>query len=180
MAVTQVLRPSPYKASVDVSSAHDSSKTTTFPLALSRAEESTLEDVVKETAQLASSGRLTQLLDEHEGAIYFKNLGLKTAEDFSQFAHAFGWTAHEDIGNPVRRTIHAKNVATANEGPNTQPVYPHNEFGLSLHYPSFVLFYCASAPETGTSCPLTVSVVHADNVKVERHRSTTLSFYIAA
>lgn len=151
MAVTQVLRSSPYKPSVELPSTHDSSKTTTFPLALSRTNDSSLEDIIKEVSRLSQSGQLTEFLDQHEGAIYFKDLKLNSAEEFSQFAHAFGWSPHEDIGNPVRRTIHAKNVATANEGPNTQPVYPHNEFGLSPHYPAYVLFYCASAPETGES-----------------------------
>ncbi|KAK2040366.1 hypothetical protein LZ31DRAFT_568737 [Colletotrichum somersetense] len=86
----------------------------------------------KTVEELSSNGKLRALVDEHE-AIYFQNLGLKNADEFSQFAHAFGWTAHEDIGNPVRRTIHAKNVATANEGSSTQSVYPHNEFGLSAY-----------------------------------------------
>lgn len=108
-----------------------------------------LDDIVQEAIRLARSGELDTLLNKH-GAVYFKDLGLKDAGEFSEFAHAFGWVPHEDIGNPVRRTIHARNVASANEGPNTQPVYPHNEFGLSPHYPSYVLFYCVTAPETGT------------------------------
>lgn len=43
----------------------------------------------------------------------------------------------------------APNVATANEGPNTMPVYPHNEFVLSPHYPAYVLFFCVKAAEEG-------------------------------
>ncbi|GJC99490.1 taurine catabolism dioxygenase [Colletotrichum higginsianum] len=123
--------------------------------------------LVAEVEELSSSGKLRVLLDKH-GAVYFQNLGLESAEQFSQFAHAFGWTAHEDIGNPVRRTIHAKNVATANEGPNTQPVYPHNEFGLSPHFPAYVFFYCASAPETGGETPINNSVVLYRRLR-ERH-----------
>lgn len=120
-----------------------------FPYSLApRSADASLVEIVTEAKRLSESGQLRTILNKHR-AIYFQNLGLKDAEQFSQFAHAFGWTPHEDIGNPVRRTVHAKNVATANEGPNTQPVYPHNEFGLSPHYPAYVLFYCASAPETG-------------------------------
>lgn len=87
---------------------------------------------------------------------------------FSRFAHAFGWAPHEDIGNPVRRVVHAKNVASANEGPNTQPVYPHNEFGLSPHFPAYVFFYCVSPPETGGETPINNSIVLYRRLK-ERH-----------
>lgn len=45
----------------------------------------------------------------------------------------------------------APNIATANEGPHTMPVFRHNEFGLSPHFPDYVFFYCVSVPETGTS-----------------------------
>lgn len=127
-------------------------ETTTLPLSLSPSNPRiSLEDILTDTSEFSQSGRLHQLLDQH-GAIYFQNIGIKDAEEFSRFAHSFGWPAHEDIGNPVRRTVHAKNVATANEGPNTQPVYPHNEFGLSPHYPAYVLFFCLSAPESGELC----------------------------
>jgi alpha-ketoglutarate-dependent taurine dioxygenase len=120
-----------------------------FPLSLAApASKTPLPDLVAAVRQASRDGTIRSYLDRH-GGIYFQDLGLETADEFSRFAHAFGWTQHEDIGNPVRRTVHAPNVATANEGPNTQPVYPHNEFGLSPHYPAYVLFYCASPPETG-------------------------------
>ena len=122
---------------------------TNFPLSLVPTDpQAQTDDIVAAARDLAVTDQIRTLLDNH-GAIYFQNLRLKDAHEFSKFAHAFGWTPHEDIGNPVRRTVLAKNVATANEGPNTQPVYPHNEFGLSPHYPAYVLFYCVSAPETG-------------------------------
>lgn len=124
---------------------------TDFPISLAPSDrDAKVDDIVAAARDLAVTGQVRNLLDKH-GAIYFQNLKLQDAHEFSKFAHAFGWLPHEDIGNPVRRTILAKNVATANEGPNTQPVYPHNEFGLSPHYPAYVLFYCVSAPETGAS-----------------------------
>ncbi|OLN97161.1 Clavaminate synthase-like protein 2 [Colletotrichum chlorophyti] len=146
-SITEKLRPAPYEPAVKLPA--PCPENTEFPLSLSAAEPDThIADQVAQIQSLSSSGELHSVLDKH-GAVYFQKLGLRNAEEFSQFAHAFGWTAHEDIGNPVRRTVHAENVATANEGPNTQPVYPHNEFGLSPHYPAYVLFYCASPPETG-------------------------------
>jgi hypothetical protein len=141
---------------------------TTFPLSLSPVDSSVpLSKLVSSIQNLTSTGTIRNLLTKH-GAIYFKDLNLKDASEFSQFAYAFGWTPHEDIGNPVRRTVLAKNVATANEGPNTQPVYPHNEFGLSPHYPAYVFFYCISAPETGGETPINNSIVLYHRLK-ERH-----------
>ncbi|KAK0636765.1 hypothetical protein B0T17DRAFT_485930 [Bombardia bombarda] len=142
MPATEILRPAPYGPSVTLPAPHPEGAD--FPLSLARTPTqpgAPLADVLAEIQNLAASGRIRSLLDHH-GAIYFQGLGLESPHDFSEFAHAFGWVAHEDIGNPVRRTVLAKNVATANEGPNTQPVYPHNEFGLSPHYPAYVMFYC--------------------------------------
>ena len=141
------LRPAHYGPSVSLPAPYADG--TAFPLSLTTDQSAaSSEDVLSEIQKLSSSGELQNLLNKH-GAIYFQNLNLQDADEFSKFTHAFGWLPHEDIGNPVRRTILAKNVATANEGPNTQPVYPHNEFGLSTHYPAYVFFYCISAPETG-------------------------------
>jgi hypothetical protein len=120
-----------------------------LPLELAPGKDLTLDRKVSAASQLAASGTIRDLLTNH-GAILFKGLGLKDVEEFSLFAQSFGWSPHEDIGNPVRRTVLAYNVATANEGPNTQPVYPHNVFGLSPHYPAYVFFYCLSPPETGS------------------------------
>ncbi|KAF2711035.1 Clavaminate synthase-like protein, partial [Pleomassaria siparia CBS 279.74] len=115
---------------------------------------------------LTSTGSIRNLLTKH-GAIYFQDLGLANASEFSDFAHAFSWTPHEDIGNPVRRTVLAKNVATANEGPNTQPVYPHNEFGLSPHYPAYVFFFCISAPDSGGETPINNSIILYQRLKAK-------------
>jgi hypothetical protein len=123
-----VNRPTPYP------------ENTTFPLVLSPSSPYTsINDIVSTVTTLSHTGTIRSLLTQH-GAIYFSGVNISTAEEFSQFASAFSWKPHEDIGNPLRRTVHAFNVATANEGPNTNPVYPHNEFGLSPHYPAYVLF----------------------------------------
>lgn len=135
-----------YKPSVQLSLP---SGNTNFPVSLGSSDPlARTDDIIAAATDLRATGQIQSLLDRH-GAIYFQNLRLKDAHEFSKFAHAFGWSPHEVIGNPVRRTVLAKNVATANEGPNTQHVYPHNEFGLSPHYPAYVLFYCISAPDSG-------------------------------
>jgi len=146
----------PYAPSVELAPPYPVQ--TTFPLALTPSNpESSISSLVNEIKHLSQTNTIRSLLTQH-GGIYFSNLGLKDAEEFSQLAAAFGWSPHEDIGNPVRRTVHAYNVATANEGPNTQPVYPHNEFGLSPHYPAYVLFFCLSEPETGGETPINNSI----------------------
>ncbi len=146
----------PYTPCVELTAPYPSH--TSFPIALTPSNKgTTISSLVGEIKHLSQTNTVRSLLTQH-GGIYFSNLGLKDADEFSQFASAFGWTPHEDIGNPVRRTIHAYNVATANEGPNTQPVYPHNEFGLSPHYPAYVLFFCISEPETGGETPINNSI----------------------
>ncbi|KAL1853995.1 hypothetical protein Daus18300_011585 [Diaporthe australafricana] len=165
-SLAKVFHPTPYVPSVKLSDPYPEG--TDFPLSLASSKpDPDVSDLVAGVEELSSSGKLRKLLDTH-GAIYFQGLGLKDAEEFSRFAHAFGWTAHEDIGNPVRRVVHAKNVASANEGPNTQPVYPHNEFGLSPHYPAYVFFYCVSPPATGGETPINNSVVLYRRLK-EKH-----------
>ncbi|KAJ9139516.1 Clavaminate synthase-like protein [Coniochaeta hoffmannii] len=164
MSVT--FKPAPYAPSVNLPAPYP--QTTTFPLSLTPSQaDSSIEDLLAAARDLSETGQLSNILAKN-GAIYFQNLGLKDAHEFSKFAHAFGWLPHEDIGNPVRRTILAKNVATANEGPNTQPVFPHNEFGLSPHYPAYVFFYCVSAPESGGETPINNSVILYKQLK-ERH-----------
>lgn len=146
-SIANTFRPAPYGPSVKLPDPYP--KDTDFPLSLASPKpDADISEFVAEIEELSFSGKLENLLTKH-GAIYFQGLGLKDADEFSRFAHAFGWTPHEDIGNPVRRVVHARNVASANEGPNTQPVYPHNEFGLSPHYPAYVFFYCVSPPATG-------------------------------
>ncbi|KAH8600919.1 hypothetical protein B0O99DRAFT_736933 [Bisporella sp. PMI_857] len=159
-------RETPYTPAVNLTTPYPSN--ITFPLSLSPDQPGTsISDLVSAIQTATSKGIVRDLLTKH-GAIYFQNLDLKSPDEFSQFASAFGWTPHEDIGNPVRRTVHAFNVATANEGPNTQPVYPHNEFGLSPHYPAYLFFWCQSAPETGGETPINNSITLCHALK-ERH-----------
>ncbi|KAK4183503.1 hypothetical protein QBC35DRAFT_456205 [Podospora australis] len=165
MATVEILRPAPYGPSVDLPAPYPES--TKFPLSFATLPSSSLEEVIANVRTLSASGEIRSLLNLH-GAIYFQDLNLQSADDFSQFAHAFGYVPHEDIGNPVRRTVLAPNVATANEGPNTMPVFPHNEFGLSPHFPDYVFFYCVSAPETGGETPLNNSVILLDFLR-EKH-----------
>lgn len=61
-------------------------------------------------------GELDRLVKRHGGALIIRGLPIKTPEDYSKVAHAFGFVAHEEVGRPPIRTVLAKNVKTANEG----------------------------------------------------------------
>jgi alpha-ketoglutarate-dependent taurine dioxygenase len=96
------------------------------------------------------------------GAIQFKKTPLRTAQDFSDFMHTLaegiGWTPHVDKGLMVLRRPHARNVATANEGPPDKAIGSHNEYGLSSHYPSYIAFFCLSPPSKGGETPIASSL----------------------
>ncbi|KAI9167970.1 Clavaminate synthase-like protein [Paramyrothecium foliicola] len=70
-----------------------------FPLSLGPVGNAPLPKLIADVQRLSKDGTIRKHLNEH-GGIYFQGLGLQSAEEFSQFAHAFGWTPHEDIGNP--------------------------------------------------------------------------------
>jgi hypothetical protein len=89
-----------------------------FPLALRPANDwnPSLQESVDAISHLSSSGELKRLVQKHGGALLIRGLPIKTPEDYSVIAHAFGFVAHEEVGRPPIRTVLAKNVKTANEG----------------------------------------------------------------
>jgi hypothetical protein len=89
-----------------------------FPLALRPAGSwnPSLSESIDAIKSFASSGELVKLVQKHGGAALFRGLPIRTAQDYSEVAHAFGFRAHEEVGRPPLRTVLAKNVKTANEG----------------------------------------------------------------
>lgn len=89
-----------------------------FPLALQLKGgiEATLEAVINAVATISKSGELFELVQQHGGALLIRGLPIHTADDYSAIAHAFGFSAHEEVGRPPNRSVLAKNVKTANEG----------------------------------------------------------------
>jgi hypothetical protein len=101
-----------------------------FPLILRPSKDfPTLEDVLQGAHDLAVSpsathrddSHLRKLLDYNGGAVLFRGMPLRSAEDFSQYVEAlsgkgqYAWTPHEVIGMHVLRKPQAKNVYTVNE-----------------------------------------------------------------
>ncbi|KUI61243.1 hypothetical protein VP1G_08419 [Cytospora mali] len=127
-----------------------------FPLALQPEGDwrPTLQESVDAIRQLATSGELKRLSQEHGGALLLRGLPIRSAEDYSEIAHAFGFVAHEEVGRPPIRTILAKNVKTANEGPPELPIWPHNEYGWSTIHPAWISFCALETPDSGGETPI--------------------------
>lgn len=90
-----------------------------FPLALQAVPASpdlALTDYIQAVQELAASGKLLELVNQHGGAVLLRGVPIQTPQDYSEVAHAFGFRAHEEVGRPPMRTVLAKNVKTANEG----------------------------------------------------------------
>jgi hypothetical protein len=96
-----------------------------------------------------------QLLRRHGGALLLRGFKVSSAQEFSELAHALhlGPKPHQEVGRPPRRTVLAKGVSTANEGPPDSPIWVHNEYGWSTVYPSYVLFFALRASDIGKSTP---------------------------
>ncbi|KAF6823516.1 taurine catabolism dioxygenase [Colletotrichum plurivorum] len=136
-------------------------KGTVAPLALRPSSEGTEIDIEAVTQAVRSlqsrGGILTRKLALH-GTLLFRGLPVHDAEDFSKFAHAFGFKPHEIIGIVVDRPLLAPNVAPANESPKEVLIYNHNESPQVPHAPEYIFFYCHKAPEKGGETPISSSL----------------------
>jgi hypothetical protein len=94
------------------------SEDNTFPLALQAKSDwkPTLEEAISSLKQASQSGLIFEQVKKHGGAVLLRGLPIKTPDDYSRIAHAFGFEAHEEVGRPPIRTVLAPNVKTANEG----------------------------------------------------------------
>ncbi|KAH8657864.1 hypothetical protein BX600DRAFT_60604 [Xylariales sp. PMI_506] len=131
-----------------------------FPLALKVAGDSvpTVEESIQAIKELAESGEIFRDVRQHGGAVLIRGLPINTPQEYSDIAHAFGFPAHEEVGRPPIRTILAKNVKTANEGPPELPIWPHNEYGWSTINPSWLTFSCLDVPKSGGETPVISSI----------------------
>jgi len=102
-------------------------------------------------------GVFTRKLAQH-GTLLFRGLPIHNAEDFSKFAHGFGYKPHEIIGIVVNRPLLAPNVAPANESPKEVLIYNHNESPQVPHAPEYIFFYSHRAPEKGGETPISSSL----------------------
>jgi alpha-ketoglutarate-dependent taurine dioxygenase len=129
-------------------------------------DELTLDAAVKAVQDLQKNNILTQRLAQH-GTLLFRGLPIHDAQDFSKFAHAFGYNPHEIIGIVVNRPLLAPNVAPANEAPKEVLIYNHNESPQVPHAPEYIFFYCHKAPAKGGETPISSSVELFERAKQE-------------
>lgn len=146
-------------------------KDTVIPLALrpSTHGEATpdLDTVIETIKSLQTQDSiLTKKLAQH-GTLLFRGLPIHNAQDFSKFAHAFGYRPHEIIGIVVDRPFLAPNVAPANEAPKEVLIYNHNESPQVPHAPEYIFFYSHRAPSKGGETPISSSLELFQRAKEE-------------
>ncbi|KAI9697466.1 MAG: hypothetical protein M1820_007801 [Bogoriella megaspora] len=139
---------------------HPANTATPLALCLSTHENAhiDLDNVIEVVKSLqGQDGMLTKKLARH-GTLLFRGLPIHNADDFSRFAHAFGYKPHEIIGIVVNRPVLAPNVAPANESPHSVLIYNHNESPQVPHAPEYVFFYGHKVPSNGGETPISSSL----------------------
>lgn len=158
---------------------HSSEPAIDFPLVLQPScEEVSKEEILRQARALGAQpsdtslqSPIRQLLDTHGGAIHFKRLPLKTADDFSDFMFALAgsgphaWTPHEHTGMEVLRRPQALNVLTANEGPPSHFIGWHNEYAVSPVHPHYLALFCKVAPAAGGETSVSNSIALYDRLE---------------
>ncbi|ANB14823.1 mitochondrial inner membrane protein [Sugiyamaella lignohabitans] len=123
----------------------------------------TLEEAIASVKALAEKNIINDQLATN-GAILFRGLPLKNAQDFSKISHAFGYKPHEIIGIVVDRPELAPNVAPANESSHEINIGAHNESPQVPHAPAYVFFFCQRSPPIGGETPLGSSLELYHNI----------------
>ncbi|KAK4686965.1 hypothetical protein P7C73_g3165, partial [Tremellales sp. Uapishka_1] len=130
-----------------------------FPIAFKVADETatSVSAGAEFLEQFAACGELTRLLQEH-GGVLFRGFGSPSAQTFSSLVNAAergrGNTPYQQVGLAGKRTVQANEVFTANEGPETQRFFLHNEYARYTRFPGFIHFYCETAPVEGGESPI--------------------------
>lgn len=150
-----------------------------FPLIIQPSREELSKEAILEEARALGAqpsdetlkSPIRKLLDANGGAIHFKGLPLKTAEDFSEFMFALAgagphaWKPHEHTGMEVLRRPQALNVLTANEGPPSHFIGWHNEYAVSPVHPHYLALFCKVPPGSGGETSVCNSIALYDRLK---------------
>lgn len=144
------------------------SQIVTFPGIYTPPVSEPLATLVQQLSAIPHSN-IAALLKSHGGALLFRGYGVSTAQDFSDFAHSLrlGPRPHVEVGRPPRRTVLAKGVSTANEGPPTDPVWVHNEYGWSKVYPGYILFFALQPAPNGGETPINSGLEFTARLRAE-------------
>lgn len=150
-----------------------------FPLVLQPAREELSKEALLEQARVLGAkptdetlkSPIRELLDANGGAIHFKGLPLKSADDFSEFMFALAgsgdkaWVPHEHMGMEVLRRPQSNNVLTANEGPPSHFIGWHNEYAVSPVHPHYLALFCKVAAPSGGETSVCNSIALYDRLQ---------------
>lgn len=100
------------------------------------------------------------------GAVLFRGLPLRSADDFDRFIQAFGYPnfRYEDSLSNAVRVNRTDRVFTANEAPSSITICLHHEMAQTPIYPSRLFFFCEKAAEAGGETPLCRSDILFDRL----------------
>lgn len=128
---------------------HPCNTVTPLALRLSNMTEAKLETINRSIETLQKQDCLFTKKLAHHGALLFRGLPIRNSEDFSKFAHAFGYRPHETIGSVSKRPILAPNVSIASEAPKEVLIYNHNELPRMPHSPAYIFFFGEETAKRG-------------------------------
>lgn len=89
-----------------------------------------------------------------EGAILFRNFGVRTVAEFEQFMEAVSGPLLEYSYGSTPRSQVSGRVYTSTEYPSDQDIPLHNEMSYSRSWPMKIFFFCMKAAEQGGETPI--------------------------
>lgn len=92
------------------------------------------------------------------GAVLLRGFAEPTAEGFAAVAEALNLAKFPYVGGAAPRTNVVRDVVfTTNESPPECPIPFHHEMAQVPNPPSYVMFYCETAPVAGGETPIILS-----------------------
>lgn len=88
------------------------------------------------------------------GAILFRGFGVKSADEFEEFAVAISGELLEYSERSSPRSHVSGNVYTSTDYPAEQSIFPHNELSYSVIWPMKLFFFCVVPAAQGGETPI--------------------------
>ena len=129
---------------VDVIQLIDSTSKNDFPLGLSSHND--LKSLIKYLKE--NHDEIDKKLLINNG-IFFRDSGIKTAQDFHDVVLATGFKEMAYLGGAAVRTQITERVFTANESPSSEKIPFHHELAQTPEPPTHLLFFCEVPPVEG-------------------------------
>ncbi|WP_271439446.1 TauD/TfdA family dioxygenase [Pontixanthobacter luteolus] len=103
------------------------------------------------------------------GAVLLRGFDVSDGQDFDAAVQAWGgenFAYAKSLSNAVRVNV-TERVFTANEAPPATEIFLHHEMAQTPIFPSSLMFFCETAPETGGETPLCRSDVLLEKLRAE-------------